>query len=96
MIDEDILLFLSTFKSDIEQFTNPEVLKKFLDLREALGGDRKSFVDQYKFWIEKNGSDCRYAAMAKNFFLKEQANNVAKAINELYHSWSKFYEGEVK
>jgi hypothetical protein len=92
MTDEDILLVLSNFKEDINRFTDPEVLKKFLDFREALGGERNSFVTQYKYWIEKNGSDCRYAAMAKNFFLQEQAEKVAAAINWLYHNWSKFYE----
>lgn len=91
-MNEDILLILSNFKEDIQKFTDPEVLKKFLDLREGLGGDRNSFVSQYKFWLEKNGSDCRYAAMAKNFFLQEQAPKVAEAINWLYHNWSRFYE----
>lgn len=94
MQDEDTLLALSKLKETVSNFTNPEVLKKFLDIREALGGDRSSFVDQYKFWTEKNGADCRYAAMAKNFFLQEQAFKVAAAINWLYHNWSKFYENK--
>jgi hypothetical protein len=94
MQDEDILLVLAEFKEDIVKFTDPEVLKKFLDFREALGGDRDSFVTQYKVWLQKNGPDCRYAAMCKNFFLKEQAEKVAQAINWLFYNWSRFYENK--
>jgi hypothetical protein len=94
MQDEDILLILAEFKEDIQNFTDPEILKKFLDFRLALGGDRDSFVIQYKTWTKKNGPDCRYATMAKNFFLQEQASKVAEVINYLYHNWSKHYESK--
>lgn len=96
MTDDNILLVLAEFREDINKFTDPEVLKKFLDFREALGGDRNSFVTQYKFWIEKNGPDCRYAAMAKNFFLQEHAEKVAEAICWLYKNWACFYETKKK
>jgi hypothetical protein len=92
MEDEEILLILAEFKEDIQNFTDPEILKKFLDFRAALGGDRDSFVTQYKAWVKKNGPDCRYATMVKNFFLQEQADKVAEVINYLYHNWSKHYE----
>ena len=71
---------------------NPKVLSKLGDLLEELGGDRKSFVQQYKFWIKKNGPDCRYASFAKQFFLDDHAENVAQSIIALYHMWAKYYE----
>jgi len=88
----DTLLKLASLRDSLIQFAKPEVLKKILDLCEALGTDRNSFVKQFKFWAEKNGEDCRYAAMAKQFFLQDQAESVAKQINWLYHNWSKYYE----
>jgi hypothetical protein len=45
-------------------------------------------------WSKKNGPDCRYATMAKNFFLQEQVTKVAEVINYLYHNWSKHYESK--
>ena len=87
-----VLLRLAALRDSLITYANPEFLKKLLDLCEALGTDRNSFVKQFKFWLEKNGEDCRYAAMAKNFFLADQSEIVAKEINWLYHNWSKFYE----
>lgn len=86
------LLKLASLRDTLITLTKPNILKKLIDLTEALGTDRNSFLKQFEFWTQKNGEDCRYAAMAKQFFLKEQAKSVAKEINWLYHNWSKYYE----
>ena len=88
----DTLLKLASLRDSLTTLVKPDVLKHLVDLAQALGTDRNSFVKQFKFWVEKNGEDCRYAAMAKQFFLQDQAENVAKQINYLYHNWSKHYE----
>lgn len=91
----DPLLVMGDLKKSLELITNPEILKKLIDLREALSADQegneKKWIEQYKFWLEKNGADCRYAAMVKEFFLKEQAGAIAETINWLHDNWSKFY-----
>ena len=86
------LLKIAALRDTLLPFIKPEVLKRIVSLAEALGTDRNSFLKQFKFWVEKNGEDCRYAAMAKTFFLEDQANSVAKEINWLYHNWSRHYE----
>jgi hypothetical protein len=86
------LLRLAALRESLIQFVKPKIFSKLIDLCEALGTDRNSFIQQYKFWLEKNGPDCRYAAMTKEFFLKDQAKGVAKEINWLYHNFSKYYE----
>ena len=88
----DTLLKLAFLRESLLKFTKPQVLKKIINLQEALGTDKNAFIQQFKFWIQKNGTDCRYAAMAKQFFLEDQATRVAEQINWLYHNWSKFYE----
>jgi len=88
----DTLLKLASLRDSLTMIVKPDVLKHLVDLAQFLGTDRNSFVKQFKFWVEKNGEDCRYAAMAKQFFLQDQAESVAKQINWLYHNWSKHYE----
>jgi len=88
----DTLLKLASLRESLIRFIKPENFSKLVDLCESLGTDRNSFLKQFKFWSEKNGEDCRYAAMAKQFFLEDQAKTVAKEINSLYHNFSKYYE----
>lgn len=88
----DTLLRLAALRDSLVQIMNPRVMSKIVDLTEALGTDRNTFLSQFQFWLKKNGDDCRYAAMAKNFFLQDQAEVVAKEINWLYHNFSKDYE----
>ena len=89
---DDTLFKLADLRESLKSFMKPEVLESLADLLESLGGDGGSPVQQYKFWIEKNGPDCRYASFAKQFFLDDHAENVAKYIIWLYHSWAKAYE----
>ena len=86
------LIRLADLRESLKSFMNPKVLSKLGDLLESLGGDRKSFVQQYKFWIKKNGPDCRYASFAKQFFLDDHAENVAQYIIWLYRNWAIYYE----
>ena len=83
---------LADLRESLISFAKPRILEKLLDLCEALGTDRNSFVKQFKFWLDKNGPDCRYANMARQFFIQDQAESVANEINWLYHNWSKYYE----
>lgn len=91
-MDHLTLIRVAALRESLKEFINPKVLRKIVDLCEALGTDRSSFISQYKFWSNKNGEDCRYAAMAKKFFLDDQAEGVAKEIIYLYHNFAKRYE----
>ena len=91
-VKDETLLKLASLRESLINFAKPEVLKKLLDLCEALGTNRNSFVKQFEFWSRKNGPECRYSELAKEFFLRDQATSVAKEINWLYHNWSKHYE----
>lgn len=86
------MLRLAALRESLKHFVNPTVLAKIVDLCEALGTNRNSFLAQYKFWSNKNGNDCRYAATAKQFFLEDQAETIAKEVNWLYHNFAKHYE----
>lgn len=87
-----MLIELAKFRENLKSLMDPKVLGSLAGLLNALGIERSSFAAQYKFWIEKNGQDCRYAAMAKQFFEQNNAENVAKEIINLYHNWAKHYE----
>lgn len=89
---EDMLIQLAKLRENLKVLMEPKLLSSLAGLLNTLGEDRSSFVKQYKFWIEKNGKDCRYAAMAKTFFEKDNADNVAKSIIDIYHNWAKYYE----
>lgn len=96
METNEILLKLSQFKKSLKLLMNPKVLKHLASLLEAFGPGQRSFVEQFEFWVEKNGKDCKYATLAKEFFLQDNAENVAKEIIYLYHNWAKHYEKETK
>ena len=91
---DDTMLNLATLRENLRKMMNPEVLKQFADFLEATGTEDSSFLTRYKWFCERgeNGADCRYAVMAKEFFLKDQAEGAASAINWLYHNWSKHYQ----
>jgi hypothetical protein len=90
---DQTMLNLATFRENLRKMMNPEVLKEFANFLEATGDDN-SLLTRYKWFCEKgeNGPNCRYAILAKEFFLKDHAAGAAKAINWLYHNWAKFYE----
>jgi len=90
---DETLIKLAELKESLSVLMDPNLLKQLASLLEAFGSEHgRSFAEQYKFWVEQNGGDCRYAAMAKEFFLKQNADNVAKEIISIYHNWAKHYE----
>lgn len=86
------MLNLASLRDNLKLLMNPKVLQGLVDLLEVLGPDDNSLLERYRFFVEKNGTDCRYAAMSKQFFLDDHAEACAKAINWLYHNWSCSYE----
>lgn len=92
MKETDRTLFkLAELKESLSALMDPKVLGMMASLLDSFGGKGKTSIEQYKFWIEKNGSNCRYAAIAKEFFLNDNASNVAKDIISLYDNWAKYY-----
>lgn len=87
------LIKLAELREKLQMLMQPEILRELANFLEATGGDN-SFIVRYKWFCEngEKGPDCRYAAMSKNLFLQNDAENVAKAINWLYENWSKHYE----
>jgi len=93
-VKDQIMLNLAMLRDNLQKMMNPKVLASFADFLEATGTEDNSFLQRYKWFSEngENGSSCRYAIMAKEFFLKDEAAGAAKAINWLYHNWSKHYK----
>lgn len=95
-MQKDTLIELSNLRKSLRQIIQPEILTELANFLEATGGtdNNPSLVEKYDWFCNhsENGPDCRYAAMAKNLFLADEATKTAKAINWLYHNWSKHYE----
>jgi hypothetical protein len=51
-------------------------------------------LERFKVVTETSeyGGDCKYAQMAKEFFLKDQAEECALALCWLYRNWAKSYK----
>jgi hypothetical protein len=94
MPQDDNLIRLSNLRKTLNSMMKPEILTAFTKFLEDTAWGDGSLIERYEWFCNngEKGPDCRYAAMAKNFFLQEQADNVAETINFLYHNWSKFYE----
>ena len=96
MPQDDTLVRLSQLRKSLKGFMRPEILSKLAEFLEktSYGDDNSSLVERYEWFCNnsENGPDCRYAAMAKNFFLMDQAEDTAKVINWLYHNFSSVYE----
>lgn len=88
------LLNLATFRENLNKMMKPEILHLFAKFLESTANNNNSMLTRFKWFVENStdGLDCKYAGMAKEFFLKNQAESVAKAIIDLYHKWAKFYE----
>ena len=89
-----VLVNLAALRENLSKLMNPEVLKVFANYLDATGNSDGSMLSRFKWFVEnsENGADCKYAAMAKEFFLKDQATECAKAIIWLYKNWAKHYE----
>lgn len=94
MSQDDTLIKLSKLRKNLKEFMKPEILKSLASLLEHTAYGDGSLVERYQWFCEnaENGPDCRYAAMAKNFFLADQAENTAKDIIWLYENWAKVYK----
>lgn len=90
------MLNLAVLRDNLNKLLDPEVLQKLVELSESLGTNESDYLERYRFFINKNGEECRYAHMAKEFFINDHGKSCAQAINNLYHNWSKFYEEEKK
>ena len=81
-----------TEKKDLslQKMMSPEILAKFADFLESTGGDN-SLIERYEWFAKnsENGTDCRYARMAKDLFIAEHADKTAEAIKWLYENWAK-------
>jgi hypothetical protein len=93
-MQDNNLVRLGKLQESLKSLMNPELLSKLADLLEAMGNDKNSFLKQFNFWLEKKGKDCRYAEIAKQFFVEEQAEGIAKQIIKLYHDWARYYENK--
>jgi hypothetical protein len=94
MSQDDTMIRLAALRKSLTQFMKPEILKNLAKLLEDTQYGETSLVERYEWFCKnaENGPDCRYAAMAKTFFLRDQAEQTAADINWLYHNFSKFYE----
>lgn len=86
------MLNLAALRTNLKQLMDPKVLQKLAELTEAMSSESGDYLERYEFFVRKNGIDCRYAQMAKEFFINDKGKDCANAINWLYHNWSKFYE----
>ncbi len=88
------MLNLATLRENLKKMMTPKVLSKLAELLEVTDNPDSSMLERFKTISNASefGGDCRYAQAAKEFFLQDQAEAAAKAINWLYHNWSKTYE----
>ena len=93
-IRNEPLLNLAVLRDNLRRMMDPKVLEQFAKFLEDTGNEDTSMLQRYKWFVEnsENGEDCRYAEMAKQFFITDQADNAAQAIIWLYHNWAKSYE----
>ena len=94
MPTDQSLLNLAVLRENLRRMMNPEVLGEFANFLAATGEEGSSMLQRYKWFTERseNGVDCRYAVLAKEFFLSDQADGAAKAIIWLYYNWARTYE----
>jgi len=94
VVKSEVLLNLAVLRENLRRMMNPKVLTQFAAFLEATGEDDSSMLQRYKWFVEngENGRDCKYAILAREFFLKDQADGAAQAIIWLYHNWAKHHE----
>jgi len=92
-MEDNTFRTLANLRDHLKAYLKPEILKKLVEFVDATGGDN-SMIERYIWFSEnsENGADCRYAKMAKEAFLQNNAKGVAEAIIWLYHNWANQYE----
>lgn len=85
---DDPLLALHELKKELLAFMQPEVLKKAAEMLELLGDGGN--VDKYEYFLNHSElrGDCRYAQLAKEFFLKEDGETAKELVGWLYKNWA--------
>jgi len=93
MPQDEALLRFAHLRKSLTQFMKPEVLKNLAKFLEDTQYGESSLMERYEWFCKnsENGPDCRYAAMAKQFFLEDQAEKTAKDIIWLYENFGRFY-----
>lgn len=94
MSQDDTLVNLANLRRNLKDLMNPEVLRHLANFLEKTQYGESSLMERYEWFCKnaENGPDCKYAMMAKTFFLRDQADDVAYEINWLYDNWSKNYK----
>ena len=89
MKEDDALIVLNRLRTVLEELLVPEVLNKMVELQEELG-DKDGLLNRYDYLSEhaENKKDCRYARMAKHYFLEEHGDNVISLIKWLNDNWA--------
>ena len=84
---------LAILRENLCALLDPRVLQALADFLAATADPQgeSSMLARYK-WFAARGPDCRYAAAARDFFLKDQSAATAAAIIWLYHNWAKALE----
>lgn len=92
-ITDEAMLNLGALRENLNKMMRPEILQEFARLLEATDSPNGSMLDRFKHFHErKTGEKCRYSELAKEFFLRDDAQGCAKAICWLYRNWAKEYE----
>jgi glucose-6-phosphate-specific signal transduction histidine kinase len=88
--DTDALLVLNKLRKILDELFQPEVMNKFMDLKEALGDDH-GMVSRYDWFLHNSEEkeNCRYTRMAKEIFLAEQGDNIVELIRWLHDNWAR-------
>ena len=84
----DPLLALHALKKVLHHLMQPEVLEKFVELREHL--EEGNMLDRYAYFLKESElkEDCRYTKMAAHYFLEEHGENVINLIRWLNDNWA--------
>ena len=93
---DNVMYKLAEFRDNLASLMDTQVLGKLAEfLTDTISEDVEA-LSKYKWMVENSvdGLDCKYAAVAKNFFLENCAENAAKTICWLYNNWAKMYDKE--
>lgn len=85
---QDPLLALHALKKALHHLMQPEVLEKFVELRQHLEQD--GMLDRYVYFLQQSElkEDCRYTKMAAHYFLEASGDNVINLIKWLNDNWA--------
>jgi hypothetical protein len=87
-MEKDYLLELEELREILGWLLRKDFLEELVTLRELLN---RSYVNRYKELMEQSehGSNCGYAAKAKDMFMKFKERDIAAKIKSLYETYIK-------